>query len=181
LRRAILTPNPDPPMTEFFLLGRSGLAEGYPETAVVGQPLSIVYGIVNREQETILYQVRAWLTDGKMVGSTQPVELSPGEVHVSDIELLLPEYAADPQRVNFVLSRGDEHYRSLHLWLGVEKPEPSLTPTVPPTRTPTPTDVPTRTPSPTPTTVPTRQPRPTTPPEALNIPVPVQPVGDFGE
>jgi len=120
-REAMLRPSPDPPMTEFFLLDQDGLAEDYPETAPVGEPLVITYGIVSREKELALYQVYA-LKDNIVVGSSQPIRLDPGEAHEAQIELLLPAQATGATRIELVLLLGSVRHRSLHLWLVAEEP-----------------------------------------------------------
>jgi uncharacterized membrane protein len=110
-------------MTEFFLLDKDGLLEAYPVTLRAIDPVSINYGIVNREREAATYRVRAQL-DGATIASTSPVRLEPGQAQQAQIELTLPEELArestNARKVTFILYRQDEPYRSLHLWFEIE-------------------------------------------------------------
>ncbi len=47
--------------TEFYILGMSGMAEGYPTDFRVGEPEDLIMGIVNHELETVEYTVEARL------------------------------------------------------------------------------------------------------------------------
>ena len=44
-------------VTEFYILGLNGKATGYPKELVVGEEARVIVGIINREQETMSYQV----------------------------------------------------------------------------------------------------------------------------
>lgn len=121
--RAMLMPKADPPMTEFYLLGPSGLVQDYPEAALYGESLAIGYGIANREEATMLYEVRV-LVNGEFLDSSQPISLKPGETQESQIELVIPEQTRDLGKLEFVLYRENELYRALHLWLKFDQAQP---------------------------------------------------------
>src|SRR3990170_2748821 len=44
-------------MTEFYLLGPHGLAEGFPSEASPGEPLMVTAGVTNREQSQAVYAI----------------------------------------------------------------------------------------------------------------------------
>jgi len=57
----IATPKQGEEFTEFYILGMSGRAEGYPTTLRAGQSADLILGIVNHEAETLSYRVEARL------------------------------------------------------------------------------------------------------------------------
>jgi uncharacterized membrane protein len=117
----VAAPDPNPPMTTFYLLGNSGLAADYPKRVVVGEPFAITYGIQNREGQIASYEVRAWV-DNRIVGQSGLLELQPGESHEAEIELKLYGQPDEMQKIDFILYRAQYPYtyRFLHLWLAVE-------------------------------------------------------------
>ena len=46
--------------TEFYILGKAGLAEDYPRQSTVDDELSVMMGIVNREPSERSYRVEVW-------------------------------------------------------------------------------------------------------------------------
>jgi uncharacterized membrane protein len=120
LYQAVLKPSSRPPLTEFFLLDERGQIESYPETALAGEPLAITYGIANQEQAPALYQVYG-LIDHRLVGSSQPVQLEPGELLEAPIAIAFPEDVGGMTKVEFVLTQQGRRYRTLHLWFEVEQ------------------------------------------------------------
>lgn len=59
----IMTPKIGETFTEFYLLGSSGKATGYPQNLTVGENASVIIGIANHEARTINYTVEIWLID----------------------------------------------------------------------------------------------------------------------
>jgi uncharacterized membrane protein len=52
--------------TEFYLLGPSGIAAGYPTNLTLGEQGTVIVGITNREGEALMYLVHVWLNDTKI-------------------------------------------------------------------------------------------------------------------
>lgn len=125
LSQSILKSAADPPMTEFYLLDPNGLAQDFPESVSVGEPLNLSLGIVNRESETAQYKVQV-LVNGILLNESEPVSLNPGEATETQIELILPDQEKDPSKIDFFLYREDRLYRLLHIFLNIEKAEPLL-------------------------------------------------------
>ena len=121
----IVTPKPGEFLTEFYILGPEGLAENYPRTAVLGQPMEVTVGITNREARGADYLVRIQL-DSQPVGRTGPIRLAPGETWEAAVSFV-PSVAGDDLQLEFFLYKdgGDDPYRSLLLWLDEVK-EPAL-------------------------------------------------------
>lgn len=109
-------------LTEFYLLGPDGLAQGYPREATVGQPLWVTVGIRNYEGARATYRVEVRHL-GRPIGSTGPMELAKGEGQEQPVSFTLPQAGKD-QEVEFLLFRGNEEqpYRSLSLWMDAKRP-----------------------------------------------------------
>jgi len=113
-------------LTEFYIRGAGGRAEGYPREAAAGQQLTVALGIVNRERAEQSYRVEVWAVDSgqagrrERVGSAGPVRLAPGQAHEQAVSWAMP-WPGDDQAVELYLFGGDdpEPYRRLTLWLNV--------------------------------------------------------------
>ena len=108
----------DPTMTEFFLLGQDGQTDKYPKNGFPGEILNISYGIINRENLPMSYQVKAYI-QGKEVGTAKLVNLNPDETHIDQINFQLMKTLSNQTKVEFLLFREDKRYRSLHLWIDI--------------------------------------------------------------
>jgi uncharacterized membrane protein len=123
-----LFPSPGEFMTEFYMLGKGGLAEDYPRAAAVGETLAVTMGITNRERGAQTYYVEGWVQDGwdetrrQQVGLYGPYELAVGETVEVPLSWSMP-WAGEDQRVEFLLFMiGEEGvYRELRLWVDVEE------------------------------------------------------------
>jgi uncharacterized membrane protein len=113
----IVLPKPGERFTEFYVLGPEGLAEGYPRTAAVGQPMEVPVAIVNREGRTAVYLLRIELDD-HLLARIGPIVLPSGQVWEGPVSVV-PSMAGRDQRLEFLLYKdgGDVPYRSLLLWL----------------------------------------------------------------
>lgn len=154
--------------TEFYILGPAGKAEGYPREAVVGQPISLILGIINREGETTGYSMQIRI-DGQPVDDIPALQLGDDSTWERPITFA-PAKPGQRQKVEFLLFKSltDEPYRSLHLWLDVKDPTaaasnpppvaamPTSVSATEPTLTPTPTAMPALQATPTPTSVSSR-------------------------
>jgi uncharacterized membrane protein len=112
--------------TEFYLLGKGGMAEEYPYRAGAGEPVTTTVGIHNREREARTYRAEVWAVDPAeedkraLVADGEPVLLGRGERRELPLTWLMPE-AGDDQQIEILLYIDDEPepYRRLLLWLDV--------------------------------------------------------------
>ncbi|MCG8350755.1 MAG: DUF1616 domain-containing protein [Chloroflexales bacterium] len=114
------------PLTEFYALGRIGLAEEYPWSAEAGADISINLGLVNNEPAVTTYRVEVRLPDLLDPASPQ-VLATHGPIILADAERIhwtqswqMP-VAGDDQRVDILLFRDNDSkpYRQLQLWMNV--------------------------------------------------------------
>lgn len=110
------------PFTEFYVLGPSGKAEGYPRRLFVGQPREVILGIVNHEGKPAQYSIQIRMDD-------QPLEtigpLSIGhEQKWENKTVFSPRRPSRRAKVEFLLFKdgATTPYRSLHLWMEVRVP-----------------------------------------------------------
>lgn len=123
---SLALPAPSSYLTEFYVLGKAGLAEDYPREAAVGEMLTVTMGITNRERAARSYRVELWAVDPWQAGRRQlvaaagPVDLVPGATHEQALSWAMPWAGAD-QTVELLLFSGEdpEPYRRLKLWLNV--------------------------------------------------------------
>jgi uncharacterized membrane protein/LysM repeat protein len=110
--------------TEFYVLGPSGKAEGYPRTVDIGDKFTLILGIVNHESEEASYQVQAKMA-GRPVVRLGGLQLANNEKWESPLTLTATQPGGN-LKVEFVLYKGDSSvpYRTLHLWLDVEGSPP---------------------------------------------------------
>ena len=105
--------------TEFYLLGLSGEAKGYPSKLMVGEEGKVMVGIINREHDKATYRVEIRI-NGVISNEVGPVTLEHDE-EWEEIMGFTPDRVGDKQKVEFLLYRQEqsEAYRRLHLWLDV--------------------------------------------------------------
>ena len=122
-----LVPSDDEFMTEFYILGKEGLAEDYPRQAEVGQALSVTLGLNNLERETKTYNVEVWAVDPwedrrELIQTAGPFTLDREESVEQPLAWAMP-WAGDDQIIEFYLyttdQEGQDPYRALRLWLDV--------------------------------------------------------------
>lgn len=127
----IATPKIGERFTEFYILGLSGKAEGYPKEIAAGESASVILGIVNHEYEPAEYKVNINI-EGEATTSLNPFSLE----HEQKWEKEVSFTATTPKentKVKFLLYKGassqfDESnpYRELHLWVDVVEERPTL-------------------------------------------------------
>ncbi|HIE17772.1 MAG TPA: DUF1616 domain-containing protein [Dehalococcoidia bacterium] len=99
-------PKEDEKFTEFYILGAEGKAEGYPEQAVVGEPVEVILGVVNHEYRLASYRVKIAIdnVDSKEIDIGI---LAHGERWQRRVSFT-PQVAREGQRVEFYLFRDGE-------------------------------------------------------------------------
>ncbi len=101
-----LTRQPSESFSEFYLLGKGGKAADYPDQAVVGQPVSVIIGVVNHEGRPCDYTVQIRQNDA-IIKSITVGKLNDGQKWEHLVEFTL-SHSKDEQRVNFFLFKDDE-------------------------------------------------------------------------
>jgi uncharacterized membrane protein len=123
---ALITADRSARLTEFYVLGRGGLAEDFPRSATVGDELWTTVGIANREGQPRTYRVEVWVDEpGDQARRTRvaehgPIAVEPGQAWEGRVAWRMPGPGED-QRVEIWLLAGDtpRPYRQLRLWLQV--------------------------------------------------------------
>jgi uncharacterized membrane protein len=121
LVRSFQFPAIDPPMTEFYLLGKGGQTDTYPSIGHAGETLAITYGITNLENVTASYQVKVSI-QGNEVGNSPTVFTRSSETKSSLVEFRVPDSISGLTKVDFVLYRDGKPYRFLYLWIDIANP-----------------------------------------------------------
>ena len=105
--------------TEFYILGPSGKAEGYPTNLMLGECGTVIIGVVNHEYEKVKYRIVVKL-DNETIATMGNITLD----HEEKLELnytFTPQRVGERMKLEFLLYREDveEPYRTLHLWVSV--------------------------------------------------------------
>ena len=117
-------------LTEFYVLGESSMAEDYPQSAIVNQPITITLGVINRELLARKYRIvgyssptRVTTSERKQILVVEPFDVVPGSTYQTTVSWPMPRVGPD-QYVEFVLLvNGDERpYRNLRLSVSVAPP-----------------------------------------------------------
>ncbi|GEA14638.1 hypothetical protein E308F_08800 [Moorella sp. E308F] len=141
----VKTPKVGERFTEFYILGPSGNAEGYPRRLTLGESGRVILGIVNHEYARVEYRVtvRQGTDDLVQLGPLvlnheekweEPLAFTPRRAGENQkIEFLLYKTGETPQPGIPYVKAGDttpsvEPYRSLHLWINVVNPSPANSP-----------------------------------------------------
>lgn len=115
-------------LTEFYLLGRAGLAEDYPQRAGLNDQLQLTVGVTNQERRAERYRLEVWVIDSwdpsrrAKVAEQPAAELANGQSQRWPVSWRMP-WAGPDQQVQFLLFAGDqpEPYRQLRLWVDVSE------------------------------------------------------------
>jgi uncharacterized membrane protein/LysM repeat protein len=168
--------------TEFYVVGPYGQAADYPTRVVVGQPITLIVGVINREHEEVEYRIVREV-GGQAEQQITGIDLAHDQKWEHRLTFAL-DTPGEGQRLDFLLYRAgqEEPYRSAHLWvdviayrtpLAVETTGAPATPqaTPPPSIEPaaTPVSVKTAVPSPAATPLPTETPVATTPAQRTHV------------
>jgi len=115
----ITTPKVGERFTEFYILGPTGKAEGYPRELELKEEGKVIIGIVNHEYEEVVYNIKVRIK-GKISDSIGPIKLK-NEEKWEKLISFIPQERGKNIKVEFLLYRKDrkEVYRDLHLWIDV--------------------------------------------------------------
>jgi uncharacterized membrane protein len=120
----LLPAAPDKP-TEFYILGQAGLAEDYPYTAVVGEPVTVNLGVRQGDNDDQTYRIEGWVSDPQAANRRVPafsesITLTTNQIQEQTLSWRMP-WVGDNQQVEILLLReGDtDPYRRLVLWVNV--------------------------------------------------------------
>ena len=117
------TPPVGEKFTEFYLLGPSGRADGYPVNLTLGESGTVIIGIVNHEYEDTSYNITIRL-DNDLIATISNIQLSHEMVSERNFTFT-PEKTGEGLRLDFLLYKNTMPgaYRSLHLQITVSSPE----------------------------------------------------------
>lgn len=117
---AIARPKAGERFTEFYILGPNGTAEDYPSEVVAGEPINLIIGVANYEQDTAHYVIER-RNNGNV---EQAASFALGHEQRWEQPHTFTLIEPGKQKVMFLLYKnGDvEPYRSLHLWIIVKEP-----------------------------------------------------------
>ncbi len=106
--------------TGFYVLGDSGLAQGYPKELEVGLPFSFVVGLDNNERADMKYSVVAKVGDQEL-GGARDVLIERGSSVQVPIEVT-PSTPQEDAKIEFLLFKAEDAapYRSVHLWTNIK-------------------------------------------------------------
>jgi len=112
-------PPPGEKFTEFYVLGPSGKATGYPTNLTVGENGTVIIGVVNHEYETISYRIEVRLENTSIATMNDMILENEGEWEKN--YTFSPERPGERIKLEFFLYKNgmNETYRSLHLWVTV--------------------------------------------------------------
>ena len=119
----IVTPKQGEKFTEFYILGKGGMADDYPTDLTIGE---VIIGVVNHEYASITYLLEVKLNE-TVIGEEE-LCLEHNETWEQPFFFEATKNGED-QKVEFLLYRDQDHnesdetgepYRSLHLWVDVD-------------------------------------------------------------
>jgi uncharacterized membrane protein len=117
---AVAKPKIGERFTEFYILGPSGEAKGYPGEIRIGEEAEIIAVVVNREHETVSYRLEVKL-DGVNQQEVEGIVLEHEQEWEETVNFTSGE-AGDDQKVEFFLYKNSETEPTsspLHLWIDV--------------------------------------------------------------
>lgn len=102
----IATPKQGEKFTEFYILGLDGKAEHYPRDAFTGQPIYLIVGIVNHENQPTSYRVETKIGDDIINQLTTSI-LDHGQKWEKTINFTV-QISGAKQKVEFYLYKNNE-------------------------------------------------------------------------
>ena len=116
LAYVVVTPKTGESFTEFYLLDLNGLAYDYPTELMIEDEGELIIGIVNHEYENITYRLKVKF-NGSLIYEDS-VFLIDKETWETPFTLQAIE-KGENQKLEFLLYKDKEVYRTLHLWVNV--------------------------------------------------------------
>ncbi len=122
----IVTPKQGEKFTEFYILGKGGMADDYPTDLTIGEEGEVIIGVVNHEYASITYSLEVKLNE-TVIGEEE-LCLEHNETWEQPFFFEATKNGED-QKVEFLLYRDQDHnesdetgepYRSLHRWVDVD-------------------------------------------------------------
>jgi uncharacterized membrane protein len=115
----IALPSPADRMTEFYILGDAGMAEGYPHQLTANQPYDITVGVRNMEKRDHIYHIIASDGSGR-IGVAEPFRLQQQELTEFTLTFTPVETGPDVKiTFDLFINGRTQPYRSLHLYTRV--------------------------------------------------------------
>lgn len=107
--------------TEFYVLGPSGRAEGYPKALLPGEAAAVILGVINQEGQEVDYRIDV-RGEGRVLRQIGPIRLADKAKWEEKVTFAFRQ-PAQRAKVEFLLFRSGipEPYRSLHLWVRVRR------------------------------------------------------------
>jgi len=115
----VVTPKQGERFTEFYILGPSGKAYGYPTQVVAGESSTVIVGVVNHEYADVNYTVVMSLSNSTLF--LRNITLGHNETWEEPVSYVINK-PGDRQRLEFLLYKEGNFtapYRDLHLWVNV--------------------------------------------------------------
>jgi uncharacterized membrane protein len=117
----IAAPKQGERFTEFYVLNSEGEASNYPEQVVPGEPVELILGVVNHEQEPTGYRLEIEI-DGTLIEEITVTTLA-NEEKWEEVISFTPQATGEGQKVEFWLYKSDEPepclQDPLHLYIDV--------------------------------------------------------------
>jgi uncharacterized membrane protein len=117
----IAAPKKGEKFTEFYVLNSEGEASNYPDQVVLGEPIELIVGIINHEQEPTSYRLEIKI-DGALIEEMTFATLANEEKWEETVSLI-PQTLGERQKVEFWLYKNDEaepcFEDPLHLYINV--------------------------------------------------------------
>lgn len=110
--------------TEFYMVGAQNRAEGFPQGAVVGQPVAVTVGIVNEAHAHHTYHIEVWVSEPNGTGvryratTSESIALTSGERWQFPLTWMLSRSGYDQQIEIVLFIEGQTTpYRRLQFWM----------------------------------------------------------------
>lgn len=113
---ALVIPNSGERFTEFYILGSNDLATDYPTDLKIGEKGELIIGVVNHEYDNITYRIVVNFNDRQIYD--YHVFLIDTEMWETTFTILASE-KGENQKLEFLLYKNHEVYRTLHLWINI--------------------------------------------------------------
>ncbi|MEA3325374.1 MAG: DUF1616 domain-containing protein, partial [Euryarchaeota archaeon] len=104
----------DEEFSALYILGPDGKAEGYQKELYIGEPSTITVGVENYEHAATDYTLQVKLGTGVL--ETRKITLAYKEKWLEDTTFV-PDRTGDHLKLEFVLYKDGQSYRSVHLWV----------------------------------------------------------------